>query len=129
MCLIKKKRFPEISEEQIPVYKIVEKYLSRYLTPVREVDVKLNSILKAKNTSRWEMYCSSVIKGCGVHAYINLEKAQEVLEMYYSKDHYIILKCIIPPNTQYWEGTRGDIAARELEITNMSVSVSYKRIT
>ena len=96
MCLIKKKRFPETSEEQIPVYKIVEKYLSRYLTPVREVDVKLNSILKAKNTSRWEMYCSSVIKGCGVHAYINLEKAQEVLERYYNKNYYIILKCIIP---------------------------------
>ena len=129
MCLIKRKRFPRISEEQITVYKIVENYLGKYLTPIREEYIKLNSILKAKNTSRWEMYCSSVIKGCGVHAYINIEKAQEVLEMYYNKDHYIILKCIIPPNTQYWEGTRGDIAARELEITNMSVSVSYKRIT
>lgn len=128
MCLMKKRLFPKISKERITVYKIVENYYGRYLTPVREVDIKLNSTLKAKDTSIWEMFCSYFIYGCGVHAYIDLETAQRIRERYYGKD-YLILKCVIPPNTFYWEGEDGDIASRELEITDVSVSVSYKKCT
>ena len=128
MCLIKKRRLPKISRKPITVYKIIERYNNFYMTPVREEYINLNSTLKAKDTSIYEMYCSSVIKGCGVHAYINLEKAQEVMETYYRRFHYIILKCVIPPNTYFWEGKGGDIAARELEISNVSISISYESI-
>lgn len=130
MCLIKKRRLPKISEEPIIVYKMIERRNGRYITSVKGVDVKLNSTLKAKDTSIWEMYCSRTINGCGVHAYADLARAQEVMEMYYGnfREDYYILKCAIPPNTFYWEGKYGDIAARELEISNVSISISYESI-
>ena len=77
--------------------------------------VKLNSVLKAKNTSLWEMLFEIIIEGCGVHAYTSRMHALRAKPFVFYK---AVVECTIPPYTLYWEGLNNDIAARKLVITD-----------
>lgn len=125
MCLTKIRIFPKLSQIPIKTYKILDiGNLSKisnnfiFFTPFMYTKVELNSMLKAEKIDILEMFFFDFIGECGVHSYITLEDAKK----HYDNYNQIIVECIIPPKTLYWEGKDfGDVASRKLYITNKIV--------
>lgn len=127
MCLITFENL-KIAEEDIICYKILVKRGDTYITPFAEMDIT-NYVVNNKvwNDSAPEDIKTQILLdvpprkyyviGEGfIHTYerSNLYIAGQ-LQKYFPEDEIIMLKCIIPAGTVYFEGNDDDYCSKSLK--------------
>ena len=129
MCLYTKSKKPEISNEDIKVYKIVKIVNGKYYTPFMDKPLmetpeetvesdpsnfKRMTILNPFTLSPAETLYQ-ITKGA-IHAYTKKVVATNVLsEHSVCFDTHEIIEGTIPAGAEYWEGTNFDICARNIK--------------
>lgn len=102
---------PNIATKDVICYKWLDKTEKGFKTPFRNVLVKIPSVMKAKlGISRWFGH-QRINKG--IHAYV---KKKEISTDLRGEDDAILVKCIIPKGSKYFEGTNNDIVANNMKL-------------
>ena len=120
MCLVKIHKLPRISWKPIVCYKVLKKRGDNYLTPcVDYLITKDREIIKGEeNFFKGFKYKS--IYGWGVHAFTNRFDAFRTARFFCMIDQviggHIVVECIIPRFTFYFEGKNNEICARKMII-------------
>lgn len=116
MCLYIGKKLPLVAKKNIVVYKYVDEYSGKYVTPYQYTPVTLNETLVAK-TKRADCLCKNLEKysiGEGaIHACLSTKR---------EKMGDVILKAIIKKGTTFYvQDAFHEIAAKELYITDEEI--------
>lgn len=101
MCLRTTMIHSKKAESDITCYKLVFKK-DKFISIVINFKYELNKLYKAKgfvkvNREKHDFYCNI---NNGFHSYRTLKDAKEV-----GSSAYVVLKCIIPKGTEYWENS------------------------
>lgn len=128
MCLMTTEKSPKRAEEDITIYKILINENNKLYAPFKRMEYELKELyINAQELEispcLCEFYC---IEGGAYHCYNNLEKAKCELKRLRHINPKVkgltLYKGIIPKNSQYYIGSMGDVASRQIKITEECMS-------
>lgn len=117
MCLIKKHKWPKITLQPKIVYKVLSKRSGMLFTPYRDNEVKLNKEYRGvynKFDTLFTTIKSNSVNSGFIHSYKDRNKAMERVFI-----GNVVVICVIPSFTLYFEGVGGEIASRNLIYKNI----------